>query len=249
VPEQANRQPDLARAVGRLAALIDRAEFLTPDQVRGCARVARNLVVLAAGEAVDPGGQPVRVELGALALRLHAVATEPRTEAALITAARPCALDLHLRELNRDSRDVLEARQTATVDPEVATRLARRLPDLAAGLDRKARAQVDANRWAILDRREGEHPLYAIASLRNPGREPPLLGRLRDAAGAATAVSERVNPPNGDQLQPVGPRERAARNALRHAVAGRLQVSRPPVHPAAPMLGLGGPDPDRPLAR
>ena len=249
VPERAGRQPDLARAVGRLTSLIDRAEFLTPDQVRGGARVARNLAVLAAGGAVDPGGQLVRAELGALARTLHAVATEPRTEATLITAARPPALDLHLRELNRDSRAALAARQTATSDPDLATRVARRLPDLVTALDRKARAQVDANLWAILDRREGEHPLYAIASLRDPGREPPLLGRLRDAAGAATAVGERVNPPDGDQLQLVGPRERAARTALRHAVADRLQVSRPPAHPAGPMHGLGGPDPGGSLAR
>lgn len=249
VPKRSDRQPDLARAVGRLTSLIDRAEFLTPDQVRGCTRVARNLTVVAAGEAVDFGGQPVRAELGALARTLHAVATEPRTEAALITAARPRALDLHLRDLNHASRAALAARQTATVDPDLATRVARRLPDLVAGLDRRARAQVDADRWAILDRREGDHPLYAIASLCDPGREPPLLGRLRDAAEAATALGQRVNPHNDDQRQLVGTRERAARTALRHAVAVRLQVSRPPAHPADPMQGLGGPDPGRWLAR
>jgi hypothetical protein len=246
---RADRQPDLSRAVGQLTSMIDRTEFLTPDQVRGCAQVARNLALLAAGEAVDPDGQPVRAQLGALARTLHAVATEPRAEAALISAARPNTLDLHLRELNRDSRAVLSARQTTTAYPDLATRVARRLPGVVASLDRKAGSQVDARRWAVVDRREGEHLLYAIASLRDPGREPPLLRRLRNAAEAATAVGELVNPPNRDLLQLAGPREHAPWTALRHAMADRLPAPRPPAHPADPMRGLGGPDPGRSRAR
>lgn len=248
VPERADRYSDLPRAAGRLTALIDRADILSPDQVRGCAQVARNLAVLAAGEAVDHRGHPLRAELGALARTLHVVATEPRTEAALITI-RPRALDLCLRDLHRHSFDALGARHLAAAGPDLATRLVRRLPDLVSGLDRRAHAQVDAHLWAVLDRREGEHPLYAIASLREPGHEPPLLGRLRDATAAAAAVRDRIAPPRGDQPQLVPNRDYSARAALVHAVADRLAAVRPPAHPAGPGHGSDGPDPGRPLAR
>ena len=46
------------------------------------------------------------------------------------------------------------------------------------------------HQWAMPDRSDGEHPLYALASTADPACRPPILGHLSEASRAGARLRD-----------------------------------------------------------
>lgn len=216
---RSGRERSISQDIRRLTALLGRAEELTPEQLRTCAAVTRDLAILAAGEAVDRAGAKLRPELGDIARALHDASRLSRGEFA-INPVEQRVLMLQLRDL-RATTTLAFATRTAPGQEE-ATRIARRLPDVVDLLAEKARVQIEGARWAMPDRREDAKLPYSFASGTDPVLRPPMLDGLAQACDAVVALRREMAPP-------------LARSALASALSARVAsqpISRP-AHPAA----------------
>jgi hypothetical protein len=185
--------PTISTDVRRLTHLLAETSVLTPHHVRACARVGRNLAILAAADPINRTGCDLREDLGAVARGLHSAAIGDRGEFAL-NPIELRAFELQLRHVHASTKLALVA--GAGLGPEESTRLARRIPVLVEVLTQKANAEISGARWALRDRREGVRFPYALASVDDEVHRPGVMNGLEDAAGAAAALTVKLTPPH-----------------------------------------------------
>ena len=212
------RQPKISNDVRRLTVLLSEAPELTPHHVRACARVGRDLAVLAARDAVSFNGADLRDELGRIARGMHTVVRRDRGEFA-INPVESRRFELGLRELHSTTQLAFAMRTSLGSDE--ATRVARRLPDLVEILNERTIAQINNSRWAMPDRRENAELPYALASRTDAVHRTPMLDGLVAASRSADVLRAKVAPP----MNPSGLASVLA------VLPRRLELARPD-HPA-----------------
>jgi hypothetical protein len=212
----------ISSGLGRLTGMLKDADSLTPQHVRTCARLGRDLAVMTVRDG-GPGAH--REVLGDLARALHCVAHSDRGERAILPSS--CrALEVQLLDLHQATRALL-GRPAGAMDASEADRVQQRLPVLVAALSVTTEQQVAEGRWAVPARNEGDHFPFTMAARTGPC-EPAILQPMRQATTAAEALSDRSTVISGDRI-----RAHLAQAALDRRLREFDFVQRP-VHPARP---------------
>lgn len=226
----------ISPGLGRLTVMLADVDSLTPQHVRTCARLGRDLAILTVR---DGGPNTPRDILGGLARALHFVAHTDRGERAILSASSR-ALEVQLLDLQQVTRSFLVG-GAGTLDRDEAQRVQLRLPALVAALSTTTCEQLDDRRWAVPDRGEGEHLPFALAT--RPGlHEPGLLQPLNAAASASGALRDRLAAAPGAQS-----RANPTYVALHRQLRQHEPVVQRPAHPSRPIptryapVARGGP--------